>query len=555
MIEDLLRDLLRSASARAFPDAAVPDELELDRPKRKEFGDFSSNLALILAARVDRPSRDVAQALRDAIEPVGSVERVEVAGPGFLNFHVTDEWLHDVLRDVAVRGEGYGRFPDTGRSVQVEFVSANPTGPVHIGHTRNAVLGDAIARLLEAAGWRVQREYYFNDAGRQMELFGASVEARYLEHVGVSAELPEDGYRGAYIADIAADIAAEHGPAVAELPEPERRERLLAEGAGRMLEQIQRTLERFGITFDVFFSERTLHDNGEILEAVTRLRQRGYAYEQDGAVFFRSTDFGDEKDRVLVRSNGEPTYFGADCAYLIDKFSRGFDHLIYVWGADHHGTVKRLRGAAEALGFDPEAVEVVLYQWVTLLRGGEELSFSKRAGVIVTLDELLDEVGPDAVRFTLLSQSSDSTIAFDIDEVKRRSLDNPVYYVQYGHARIASILRKAAEDGVALLPVDAVDLSRLAADEEIDLLKAISTFPELVASAAELRAPYKLTHYAQDLAARFHRFYTDHRVLTDDAQLTQARLWLCNVTARTIANALDLLGVGAPESMERADDA
>ena len=553
MIEDRLRELLRDAVATAAPDVDIPGDIELDRPKRKEFGDFSTNLALVLAGTLDRPPRDVAQALVDAMPAADFIERVEVAGPGFLNLHVTDDWLYDVLRDVVARGAAFGHAGPTGRSVQVEFVSANPTGPLHIGHTRNAVLGDAIARLLGAAGWRVEREYYFNDAGRQMELFGASVEARYLERFGRAAELPEDGYRGAYIADIAADIAEEHGDAFVELAEPQRRERLLAEGARRMLEQIKATLERFGIRFDVFFSERALHDAGQIEEAVRRLTDRGYAYESDGAIFFRSTDFGDEKDRVVIRSNGEPTYFGADCAYVVDKFARGFDHLIYVWGADHHGTVKRLRGAAEALGFDPGEVEIVLYQWVTLLRGGEELSFSKRAGVIVTLDELLDEVGPDAVRFTLLSQSSDSTIAFDIEEVKRRSMENPVFYVQYGHARIASILRTAAAQGIELRPLDEVDLSLLREEPELDLLKAISELPALVASAAELRAPYKLTHYAQDLAARFHRFYTDHRVISDDPELTQARLWLSEAARQAIANVLDLLGVSAPESMERGD--
>ncbi|MEX2439156.1 MAG: arginine--tRNA ligase [Actinomycetota bacterium] len=477
MIDDRLRSLLRDAAAAAIPEAEPPAEIELDRPKRKEFGDFSTNLALVLASRLDAPPREVAQRLLDALPHAAFVERAEIAGPGFLNFHVTDEWLYDVLRTVAAEGASFGRAPSSGRSVQVEFVSANPTGPVHIGTTRNAVLGDAIARLLDAAGWRVEREYYFNDAGRQMDLFGASLEVRYLQAFGRDAELPEDGYRGEYVADIVADIVTEHGDAFLEVPEAERGERLLAEGARRMLGQIKRTLDRFGIHFDVFFSERTLHENGEIDEAISRLRARGHAYDEDGAVFFRSTEFGDEKDRVLIRSNGEPTYFGADCAYIVDKFSRGFDHLIYVWGADHHGTVKRLRGAAEALGFDPEAVEIILYQWVTLLRGGEELSFSKRAGVIVTLDELLDEVGPDAVRFTLLSHSSDSTIAFDIDEAKRRSMDNPVYYVQYGHARISSILRRAEAQGVTLRPVDAVDLSLLAEDAETDLLKAVATRP------------------------------------------------------------------------------
>jgi arginyl-tRNA synthetase len=404
-----------------------------------------------------------------------------------------------------------------------------------------------------AAGWRVEREYYFNDAGRQMDLFGASVEARYLERLGRDAEIPEDGYRGEYLIGIAEDIAASVGDALLELPPEERRARVLHEGAERVLAMTHRTLDRLGVRFDVFFSERTLHERGEIDQAVSRLRHAGYAYDEDGAVFFRSTAFGDDKDRVLIRSNSVPTYFGADCAYLIDKFSRGFDRLVYVWGADHHGDVVRVRGAAQALGYDPDAVEIILYQWVTLTRAGEVVAMSKRAGTFVTLDELLDEVGADATRFTLLSRSNDSPIEFDIELVKRQTLDNPVYYVQYGHARIASILRLAEQRSIALRPVDEVDLDTLVTDPELDLLRRIADLPDEVHQAAELRAPHRLTHYAQDLAGRFHRFYTECRVITDDDDLTQARLWLCTAAKFATANVLGLLGVSAPESMERTD--
>ncbi len=437
--------------------------------------------------------------------------------------------------------------------MQVEFVSANPTGPLTLGHARNAAIGDALARLLEFTGWDAEREYYFNDAGGQMDRFGASVEARYLQLVGREAEVPEDGYHGAYIADLAKDILGAEGPGLADLPPEERLVRLRHEGAERVLGWIRATLERFGVHIDVFTSEAVLAERGEIAAAVERLRASGFAYDAEGAVWFRSTAFGDDKDRVVIRSNGVHTYFGADCAYLIDKFARGFDHALYVWGADHHGDVARVRGAAQALGFDPAAVEIVIYQWVSFLRGGEPVPMSKRAGTFITLDELIDEVGADAARFHLLMFSNDVTMNFDIEAVRRQSMDNPVYYVQYGHARIASILRKAADRGVALLPVDRADLSRLEHESELELLRAIAGVPAEIARAAELRAPHRLTHAAQDLAARFHRFYTECPVLSEDDALTQARLWLCVGTKQVIANLLGLLGVSAPERMDRAD--
>jgi arginyl-tRNA synthetase len=555
MIEERVVGLLREAVATAevLGPGEDPPEIELTKPKQKEHGDFATNVALQIARRAGRPPREVAEAIVARFPVAAFVERVEVAGPGFINLFVADDWLYDVLREVVARGAEFGRDEPSERSVQVEFVSANPTGPLHIGHARNAVIGDAIACVLEAAGWRVEREYYFNDAGRQMELFGASVEARYLELFGHEAEIPEDGYHGAYLIDIAKDIQAAVGDTLLTLPPDERRARLQHEGAERVLAMTHRTLDRLGVSFDVFFSEQTLHERGEIAQAVTRLRAAGYAYDEDGAVFFRSTAFGDDKDRVLIRSNGVPTYFGADCAYIIDKFSRGFDRLVYVWGADHHGDVVRVRGAAQALGYDPAAVEIVLYQWVSLTRAGEAVAMSKRAGTFVTLDELLEEVGADATRFTLLSRSNDSAIEFDIELVKRQTLDNPVYYVQYGHARIASILRLAAQRSIALRPVDEVDLSSLATESELDLLRRIADLPDEFRQAADLRAPHRLTHYAQDLASRFHRFYTECRVITDDERLTQSRLWLCTAAKRSIANVLGLLGVSAPERMERED--
>jgi arginyl-tRNA synthetase len=556
VIEDELKELLRRALQAAAPGLGLDGELpepELFTPRQKEHGDVATNVALALAARAGRPPVEVARAIVEALPPAPFVERVEVAGPGFINVFLAERWLVDVVRAVAAAGERFGWAPPSGRRAQVEFVSANPTGPLHIGHARNAALGDALARLLEAAGWQVEREYYFNDAGGQMDRFGRSVEARYLELVGREAEVPEDGYHGEYVRDLARDILAAEGPGLADLPADERLVRLRSEGVRRVLAQIERTLERFGVRFDSFVSEASLAERGEVGAAVDRLRAAGYAYEADGAVWFRSTAFGDDKDRVLVRSNGVHTYFGADCAYLIDKFSRGFDRLVYVWGADHHGDVARLRGAAAALGYDPEAVEIVLYQWVTFRRGGEPVAMSKRAGTFVTLDQLIDEVGADAARWHLLTFSNDAAMSFDIDEVKRRSMDNPVYYVQYGHARIASILRKAREAGVELRPIAEVDLDLLAHPSELDLLRAIAGVPGLIATAASMRAPHRLTHAAHDLAGRFHRFYTECRVVSDDEALTQARLWLARATQLVLAGLLGLLGIGAPERMERPD--
>jgi arginyl-tRNA synthetase len=453
---------------------------------------------------------------------------------------------------VLEEGPEYGRSDMlAGRRAQVEFVSANPTGPLHVGHARNAALGDALANLLEAAGAKVEREYYYNDSGRQMELFYASVEARYLEALSRPFEVPGDGYQGEYVADLARRIVERRGEGLADLESAERLAAIQEEAVSLVFDWIRATLERMGVRFDSWSSQHALLTTGAIGNAVKRLRAAGYAYDHEGAVWFRSTAFGDDKDRVLIRSNGEPTYFAADCAYLVDKFGRGFDWLVYVWGADHHGDVVRVKGAAQALGFDPEAVEIVIYQFVSFTRGGQPARMSKRAGELVTLDELLDEVGPDATRYTLLTRSNDSALEFDIEEVKRQSLENPVYYVQYAHARIASLLRVAEDQGAGRRPWREVDLARLTHQSELDLIRTLSEFPDVVLTAAAARGPHRLTRYAEDTAAAFHRFYTDCRVITEDTELTQARLWLSSGTKQVVASTLDLLGVSAPESMER----
>ena len=555
MIEDDLRAWFRSGLEAAAPGLGLDGDLpepEVMEPRQKGHGDFATNLALAVAGRAGVAPRQVAEAIVAALPAAPFVRSVEVAGPGFINVFLAEGWLHDVLRRIAEEGDAFGSAARNGTRVQVEFVSANPTGPLHVGHARNAVLGDAIARLLDAAGFDVEREYYYNDAGGQMDRFGASVEAAYLTHLNQPTLIPEDGYHGSYIDALGHELAVT-SPGWAAMPDDERLAGIRQAAAERVLGWIDASLERFNVRFDHYVSEADLAAKGEIDEAIERLRRTGFAYEADDAVWFRSTDFGDDKDRVLVRSDGTHTYFGADCAYLIHKFSRRFDRILYVWGADHHGNVVRVRGAAQALGYDPDAVEMVIYQWVSFLRGGEPVPMSKRAGTFVSLDELIDEVGTDAARFHLLLSGSDHTMRFDIDEVKRRSMENPVYYVQYGHARIASILRKAEEAGIALRPVGEVDLSLLVDPAELELLKALSDAPVTIAAAAELRAPHRVVHASQDVAARFHRFYTECRVVSDDAELTQARLWLCRGSKTVLARLLGLVGVSAPERMDRDD--
>jgi arginyl-tRNA synthetase len=556
VIEDRLRELFRAAlvAAGLLDDPSDVPEITFEKPRQKGHGDLATPIALAFAQRAGRPPREVAEAIRAALPPSPLIHEVEIGGPGFLNLRLANDWLYDALRDVIDRGASYGRGEPNGRRIDVEFVSANPTGPLTLGHARNAAIGDALSRLFAFAGWTVEREYYFNDAGGQMDRFGRSVEARYLQLVGRPAEVPEDGYHGEYVAALAKEILDVEGPSLAELPDDERVVRLREEGATRVLRWIRDTLERFGVKYDVWTSEADLAARGEIEQAIDRMRAAGHVYEADGAVWFRSTTFGDDKDRVLIRSNGIHTYFAADCAYLVDKFSRGFDRLVYVLGADHHGDVARLQGGAEALGSDRAAVEIVLYQWVSFLRGGEPVPMSKRAGTFITLDELIDEVGADAARFHLLTFSNDATMSFDIETVRRQSMDNPVYYVQYGHARIASLLRKAAERGIAVRPVAEVDLERLDHESELELLRAIADAPAEIARAAEFRAAHRLTHLSQDLAARFHRFYTECPVLGEDEALTQARLSLCVGTKQVLANVLALLGVSAPEVMTRDDD-
>ena len=523
--------------ARALAAAGLPERATtFERPRQREHGDWATNVALTLSKPVGRPPRDIAQTIIEHLDLPVDVERVEVAGPGFINLHLSHQALEQIVRAVVAQGNAWGRSSGEmkGRA-QVEFVSANPTGPLHVGSGRWAAAGDAIANLLDATGWEVQREYYLNDAGNQLELFGLSVKA-----AADGEEPPENGYRGAYITELAEELGDAARGDVGTVTELAYR---------RMLERIKATMVTFGVDFDEWFSERTLHDSGAVGRVVAKLREAGQAYEQDGAVWLRTSEFGDDKDRVLVRADGRPTYFAADCAYMASKVERGFDKCIYLLGADHHGYVNRLKAIAGAEGLDPDAVEIIIGQLVNLLRAGEPVRMSKRTGDIITFDELIDEVGPDAARYTFLRTSLDVTLDFDIAEVVKQERENPVFYIQYSHARIAGIMRTATERGVVPGTVDDAPLDLLTHDTEEELIRRISAYPESVQYAAEERAPHKIAYYSESLAEAFHRFYTECQVVSDDEALTRARYWLCVAARQTLVNALGLLGVRAPDRM------
>ncbi|MBV8561272.1 MAG: arginine--tRNA ligase [Acidimicrobiia bacterium] len=534
MIQDALADALRAALARLGVDA--PDVIHLEPPARREHGDWASNVALATAKGAGRNPRelasDIVKVLDDDLPP--HVSSVEVAGPGFVNFRLHDSWLHDVLRDVVSQGEAsYARSDaGAGRTVDVEFVSTNPTGPVHAGGGRWAAYGDSLARLLERTGYAPHREFYLNDRGVQMQLFAQSLVARRE-----GRPVPDDGYQGQYVADWAAEMPADVDA--------------LEWGYARVKRDVAETMERIGVHFDTWFSERSMVESGAIEATLQDLRERGVVYEADGAVWLRTTDFGDDKDRVLVKSDGEPTYVLPDIAYHRDKFKRGFSLLIDVWGADHHGYMPRLKIGVQALGHDPDELEIILGQFVTLVRGGDEVKLSKRAGNVVTLAEVIDEVGPDAARLTFLLQSIDTKQVFDIDLVRSQAMENPIYYVQYAHARIASISRVAAERSVERRALDDVDLSLLTHDRELDVLRSLAELPEVVRLACVERAPHKVTTWVRELAGRFHGFYHDCYVMGTDVppELTQARLWLVEAARVGLAIGLDLLGVHAPDSM------
>jgi len=534
VVTDSLTEALRAALTTCGLDA--PAEIHLERPARREHGDWSSNIALVTAKAAGRNPRELAADLVAALEadPAPHVVKVELAGPGFVNFHLDDGWLHDTLTQVVSEGAaGYAR-PDLGhgKKVMVEFVSANPTGPLHAGHARGAVYGDSVARLLERTGHAVSREFYVNDRGVQMQHFADSLVARKA-----GKEPAEEGYQGAYIAEWANEMPSDADP--------------LEWGLARARQDQVETLAGLGIAFDTWFSERSMVATGAIEQALVDLRERGVAYDQDGATWLRSSDYGDDKDRVLVKSDGEYTYLLPDVAYHRDKFARGFELIINVWGADHHGYVSRLKAAVQALGHDPDELEIVITQLVNLLKEGEPVRLSKRTGQLVTIDEIVEEVGSDSARITFLLQSMDSPQTVDLAEVASQAMENPVFYVQYAHARIASIGRKIAERGIERAPLDEVDLGLLTHERELELLRSLSELPEVVAGATLGRAPHQVTTWVRELAGRFHGFYHDCYVVADsvDPALTQARLWLVESVRIGLAIGLDLLGASAPDEM------
>jgi arginyl-tRNA synthetase len=555
MSKEQITGLIQKALDKAVADGLLPEvdagHIELDRPNRKEHGDWATNVALALAGKVGKSPREVARIIAGAMpEAPDVIAGVEVAGPGFINFRLTPHFVRSILMDIKEKGPRFGMSDvGGGRKVQVEFVSANPVGPLHVGHGRWAALGDALASVMSHAGYDIEREYYINDYGTQLLNFGRSISVRYLQELGLEAQLAEGCYAGQYIIDIAKRIVAEHGDEFVSLPEEERARVFTEMEYPKMVEAIRAVLERMGVVFDVWFSERELYRKGEVAEAIDDLEAKGQAYREEGALWLRTSDYGDEKDRVLVRSNGEPTYFASDIAYHWDKMMRGFDLVIDIWGADHHGYVPRMKASMDEMGFGADHLEVILGQLVKLYRAGEPVTMSKRTGDIVVLDELLDEVGADAARYFFLQRSSDSPLDFDIELAKRESPENPVYFVQYAHARICSILRYAAESAADMSDPTPEDLDTLETASEMDLLRKLAELEEMVEFCAERRVPHRLTGYAEELASAFHAFYRDCRVVTEDECLTRARLFAVRAVRQVLEIVLGLLGVSAPEKM------
>lgn len=545
-LKDQLSADVQAAIVRAFAVAGfagrVPDVITLERPKNREHGDYATSIALQLAKEVGKSPREVASVLQAEIAKISGVSSVDIAGPGFINITLNRATQAELVRTILTSKNEYGRGGSLlGVSINLEFISANPTGPLHLGHTRWAAVGDALGRVLSAAGAKVTREFYINDRGRQMDLFGQSVQA-----AATGQPIPEDGYQGNYIADLAKEVVAAN-PGISTTEE-------FREAAYKVqLAQQQRVLEEFHTHFDVWFSERSLHDSGAVQHGLEKLRAQGHVFEEAGAVWLRTTDFGDDKDRVIIKEDGDLTYFASDTAYYINKRERGFDICIYMLGADHHGYIHRLKATAACAGDNPDYnVEIMIGQLVKIMEGGEELKLSKRAGTIITLEELVEKVGVDAARYTLIRYPVDTPMVMDIDVLRRNTNENPVYYVQYAHARIAAVLRSAQELKVGAT-LETFDPTQLNHDRENELLGALAEYPRIVASAAEFREPHRIARYLEELAGVYHGFYADCRVLPlgDEAAsaVHSARAALCAATMQVIANGLELLGVSAPERM------
>ena len=550
-IKEILAGAIKKAALTAIEKGTVKEgklpEVLLEVPPQKEFGDFASNFAMQSARSLKCNPRIVAQVVIDNLD-CAYVDRAEIAGPGFINFYLKDNWLSDMFANIVKAGENYGNLTaPTKEKIQLEYVSANPTGPLHVGHGRGAAVGSSLANLMKAAGYDVTREYYINDAGNQINNLAASVNARYLEAYGIDVEFPENGYHGHDIIETAERIKRIYGDKFLHMDEDKRIEEFRTIALKEKLAALKEDLEAFNVTYDVWFSEQTLHDGNKIKEACDLLTERGYMYEKDGALWLKATEHGDDKDRVVIRDNGVPTYFAADIAYHRNKFERGFDRVINLWGADHHGYIARMKAAVGALGYNPDQLEILILQMVSLYRNGELVKMSKRTGQSVTLNELIEEVGTDAARFFFVMRSIDSQLDFDLTLATEKSNENPVYYIQYAHARICSIFRQLKEAGIEEA-ADA-DYTLLADPTETELIKKLGEYPELIASAAKERAVHRVAHYVHELAGLFHSFYNQCRILGVDPELQQARIKLVKATQHVLRHALNILGVSAPERM------
>lgn len=550
-VQENLKSEIKAAVLKAglATEDQIPDVI-LEIPKEKSHGDYSTNMAMRLARVAKKAPRMIADDIvANFDQSKASIEKMEIAGPGFINFYMNNEYLTDLIPLILDQDQEYGQSDaGNGERVNVEFVSANPTGDLHLGHARGAAVGDSLCNVLEKAGYNVTREYYINDAGNQIHNLAISVEARYFQALGQDKAMPEDGYHGQDIIEIGKKLAEEFGSKYAEVSDEERYKFFREYGLKIEMAKLQKDLEMFRVPFNVWYSETSLYENGKIDAALKTLRDNGHVYEEDGATWFRSTELGDDKNRVLIKNDGTYTYLTPDISYHQDKFERGHDVLINIWGADHHGYIPRMKAAIEALGFDRDKLEVEVIQLVHLYKDGEKMKMSKRTGKAVTLRELVEEVGLDAVRYFFAMRSADTHMDFDLDLAVSQSNENPVYYAQYAHARICSILRQAEEQGLA--SEDKIDLKLIGTEKEVDLLKKLGEFPQMIADAAEKRTPHRVANYINDLASAFHSFYNANKVLDEEnRELTTARLALVKVVRVTLQNALALIGVAAPEKM------
>lgn len=543
-ITKILSEALGSIGVSPLP------QIDIEVPKVGSFGDISTPSAMGLSKVLRKPPRKIAEEIVAAIGKKDIFEKVDIAGPGFINFMFTNAYIYSELQALIRSGRPEREDAGGGRRVLVEFVSANPTGPLHIGHARGAAVGNALCNLLSESGFQVEREYYINDAGRQIRMLGMSVYARYQQLCGLDVPFPEEGYKGQYIDDEAASLLSERKEIYRGLPFEDCEKEITHWAYQRMLGLIRRDLELFNIRdFSSWVSEKSLHEKGEVPGAIGALKERGFIYEKDGAVWFRSTDFTDDKDRVVVKADGEYTYFASDIAYHKDKLDRGYDAIVDIWGADHHGYIPRIESVMKAFGYDSSCFRVILVQMVNLLKHGEPFQMSKRAGNFVTLSEVVELVGPDTTKFIFLTRKSDSHLDFDIDVVTAQSAENPVYYVQYANARINSIFENARSRGIDVSALDKADLSPLESREELEIAKKLLVYPMMLEGAARAFEPHRITFYLQELAAMFHPYYHKYKVVTDDGALTMARLALCRAVSIVIHDALSVLGVTAPEKM------